>query len=61
MDVIPAIITIALTVFWLFMLADFVKNERIHGNDRIFWLIGFIFLSLLTAGYYYFTQYDKRR
>jgi hypothetical protein len=28
-------------------------------NVRLDWMVAFIFLSILTAGYYYFTEYNK--
>jgi hypothetical protein len=39
------------------MIHDMVTNSKIQGNDRIFWLLGFLFLGVLTAVYYYFTEY----
>jgi hypothetical protein len=59
MGIISLVISAVLTIFWLFMLLDMLKNDGIKGNDRILWFVGFVFLSLLAAGYYYFVQYKR--
>lgn len=30
-------------------------------NIRLDWIFAFIFLNILTAGYYYFTEYSRHR
>jgi hypothetical protein len=60
-EAVPFIVPIALSAFWIWMFADFVlKPERIPANQRILWLIGFIFFNVLTAGYYFFTVYRSK-
>ena len=48
----------ALTILVL-GLKDVYSNERINSNERIMWLIGFIFI-LPIVGILYFPTYRKR-
>lgn len=57
---IPLCIAVPLIAFWFWMFRDMLQNDYIAGNVRVIWLIGFIFASVLTAGYYYFTEYRIR-
>lgn len=61
MGLIASALSLVLAVFWFFMMLDMVVNKRIKREDKVLWLIGFIFLSILTACYYYFTKYDRSR
>ena len=57
----PSIISLAAIVFWAWMFWDFINNPKISPDERLFWFVGFVVLSILTAGFYYFTQYEKKR
>jgi len=50
--------TFALTILVLGM-KDVYANEKINSNERIMWLIGFIFI-LPIVGILYFPTYRKR-
>jgi hypothetical protein len=56
---IPLIISIPFIAFWIWMFWDFTQNPYIPSNARVYWLIGFVFPNILTAGYYYFNQYSR--
>ncbi|HSX31350.1 MAG TPA: hypothetical protein VLE99_05525 [Candidatus Saccharimonadales bacterium] len=58
--VISLAISIPLVIFWAWMFSDMTENYRLAPQERQTWLILFIFLSIFTAGYYYFTQYRDR-
>lgn len=57
---VPLIIVVPLVVFWVWMAYEFTQNDRIPPNERFVWIFGFVFLGILTAGYYYFTVYRER-
>jgi hypothetical protein len=59
MGLISFFVSVAVGIFWIWMFWEMINNDSIHGNARLYWLLGFIFLSLLAAGYYYFTEYSK--
>jgi len=46
-----------LLLFWLWMAIDFSSNPRIQNQLKPFWIIAFVFLNIITATYYYFTEY----
>ncbi len=52
-------IPLILLGFWAWMFFDFVANRRRPRDQEVWWLLGFIFLGLLTAIYYYFTIYRE--
>ena len=60
MPLVPVTILIPLIIFWIWMFSDMINNQSIPRDSRSFWLIGFIFVGILTAGYYYFTEYKNR-
>ncbi len=47
---------IALTIFWVFMIIDCVKNEPSTGNDRVVWLLVLFFLHVIGAVIYYYVR-----
>ena len=60
-QLIPLLVTVPLVVFWLWMFKDFANNYEIPRAVRTYWLAAFLFLNILTAIYYYFTEYDNGR
>jgi hypothetical protein len=66
---IPLIIIVPLIAFYLWMFRDMSNNDNLppcfinltNGRNLKFdWTFAFIFLNILTAGYYYFTSYRQR-
>jgi hypothetical protein len=62
------ILPFVLVIFWLWMFWEMTTNDNLPNcyftltagrNVRLDWMVAFIFLSILTAGYYYFTEYNK--
>lgn len=59
-----------LVLFWLWMFWDMANNEDAlpqcyvsltqNRNVRLDWMFAFVFLSILTAGYYFFVEYRPR-
>lgn len=49
--------------FWLWMFSDMMRQDDLPGGPsaRQYWTLGFIFLSLFTAAYYYVYVYRARR
>ena len=60
-SLVPLIITVVLFAFWIWMFWDMANNEDLPNNDRLLWTAGFVFLSLLAAGYYYLSEYKYRK
>ena len=63
-------VPIILVIFWLWMFWDMANNEDLptcyisltNGrNIRFDWMFAFVFLSILTAGYYFFVEYRPIR
>jgi hypothetical protein len=62
------LIPIVLIVFWGWMYWEMMHNENLppcyftltnRTNIRYDWMFAFIFLSIFTAGYYFFTEYKN--
>jgi hypothetical protein len=43
-----------LFVFWIWMLVDCLKNPRLHGTEKLIWVLVIIFLHWIGALVYYF-------
>jgi uncharacterized membrane protein (DUF4010 family) len=54
------IIVLPLIVFWLWMAWDLGGNDRMSGNEKLYWQLAFIFLNVFAAVYYYVYEYRKR-
>jgi predicted transporter len=46
-------------VFWIWMLVDCIKNDRLSSNERIVWVLVIIFLHALGALIYYLVGRDR--
>ena len=57
---IPITVTLAAAVFWLWMFYEMLHDYRMPPQVRQFYIVAFVFLSLLAAGHYYFNQYKNR-
>jgi hypothetical protein len=68
-QLIPVFIILPLLVFYFWMFWDMANNNALPGNPAVplrwppttkfAWTLAFIFLNVLAAGYYYFTEYKK--
>jgi hypothetical protein len=64
-------IPILLVAFWIWMFNDMLNNDDIPSSEppgfrwppqaKNQWIIFFIVFNIFTAGYYYFTEYNRRR
>ena len=54
-----AAISIAATVFWLWMLIDCLMNEP-SGNEKILWAVVILLTNVLGALLYYFIRRPQR-
>ena len=54
------LISIAATVFWIWMLVDCLSKEPSEGNDKIIWVLVIIFLQAIGALVYYFVRRPER-
>ncbi len=54
------VISLLITVFWLWMLIDCIKNEPDEGNTRVIWAVVIILLGGLGAIIYYFARRPDR-
>jgi len=53
-------ISLAITVFWVWMLVDCLTKESSEGNDKLVWAAVIFFLSGLGAILYYFIRRPQR-
>jgi cytochrome c oxidase assembly factor CtaG len=60
-NLIPMFIFVTLFVFWGFMVRDMFENPDIPQDQRLIWILCFLFFSFPTAIFYYFTRYKSRR
>ena len=60
MTVIPWIIILPLLAFWLWMARDMANNDNLSSNEKTYWIVAFLFLSVFAAVYYYVYEYRKR-
>ncbi len=59
----PAVvlISLAVTIFWLWMLTDCATNEPSEGNDKLTWLLIILFVPPLFGSLiYYFVRRPQR-
>jgi CDP-diglyceride synthetase len=53
-------IPLILLVFWAWMFWEMIHDNEIPERERTTWLVLFILLNVIAAGYYYFTYYRNR-
>jgi Phospholipase_D-nuclease N-terminal len=54
------LLSIAGTVFWIWMLIDCLTKEPSEGNDKIIWVLVMIFLPAIGSIVYYFIRRPER-
>jgi NADH:ubiquinone oxidoreductase subunit 6 (subunit J) len=52
---------IAVFVFWIWMLIDCIRNDRITNDERLIWVIVIIFINIIGAVMYYFLGYRQEK
>ncbi len=67
---IPMILLLPLTGFWLWMFSDMSNNDDLPGNSpepltwppstKYGWTLAFIFMNVFAAVFYYFYEYRSR-
>lgn len=55
-----SLIGIGLTVFWIWMLVDCIKNEPSTGNDKIVWVIVILLFHMLGSLLYLLIRRPQR-
>lgn len=65
----PLVIILLLLAFYVWMFHDMVNNDKFPSTtggpfrwppvSKYDWTVVFIFLNIVAAGYYYFTEYTK--
>ncbi len=58
---VPAVlISLAATIFWLWMLTDCASNESSEGNDKLVWVLIILFVPLFGSVIYYLVRRTER-
>ncbi len=60
LQLVPAVIGIVLAGFWLWMIVNLANNEYIPRETKNYYFIGFIFLNVFAALWYYLAEYRPR-
>ena len=56
-----ALVGLALTVFWIWMLVDCATKEPSAGNEKIIWILVIIFTHWLGALIYFLVRRPQRK
>ena len=55
------LLSLAVTIFWLWMLTDCATNEPSEGNDKLVWILVILFVPPLFGSLvYYFMRRPQR-
>jgi membrane protein DedA with SNARE-associated domain len=54
------LISLAVTIFWLWMLTDCASNEPSEGNDKLTWILIILFVPVFGSVIYYFFRRPER-
>ena len=46
-------------IFWLWMLVDCLKNPRLHGNEKLIWVLVVIILPFIGSLLYFFIAKEQ--
>lgn len=70
LQLLPLMILVPVELFWAWMFWDMVNNDNVSNQaapvswpptSKYNWMLAFIFLNIVAAGTYYFTEYKERR
>jgi hypothetical protein len=56
-----ALLALALTVFWIWMIVDCATKEPSQGNDKIVWIVIIIFTHWIGALIYFLVRRPQRK
>ena len=48
-EVILLVVSVLLVIFWIRMLLDCARNERLTSNEKVVWILIIVFLHVLGA------------
>jgi hypothetical protein len=54
------ILSLAITIFWLWMLTDCASNESSEGNDKLTWILIILLVPFFGSVIYYFVRRPQR-
>ena len=54
-------VALAGTAFWIWMLVDCIKDERITGNEKVAWVLVIALLHFLGSMIYFFAGRKPRQ
>lgn len=57
---IATMLSLAATVFWIWMIADCIMHEPSVGNDKLVWIILMICLPVIGSLLYFFLKRPQR-
>jgi membrane protein DedA with SNARE-associated domain len=57
---VSVLISLAVTIFWLWMLTDCASNESSEGNDKLIWILIILFVPLFGSVIYYLVRRPQR-
>ena len=57
---VPLLIALPLLAFWVWMLREMLRDERLEGSARSIWIIGFAVGNIVAAALYYMLHYRSR-
>jgi len=55
-----AVLGIAASVFWVWMIIDCATNEPAEGNDKLVWILIIVFTQRIGALIYYLVRRPQR-
>lgn len=53
-------LSLALTVFWIWMLVDAIQNKGLNDGEKIGWVLAIVFFHLIGSLLYLFIGRPKR-
>ena len=54
-------ISLALTVFWIWMLVDAIQNKGITDGEKVGWVLAIVFFHLIGSVLYFFIGRPKAK
>jgi hypothetical protein len=56
-----ALLALAFTVFWIWMLVAAIQNKALTDGEKVGWVLAIVFLHLIGAVLYFFIGHPKRK
>lgn len=54
------LIGLLMTIFWIWMLVDCIKNRSLNDTEKLIWVLVIVFLNGLGAILYFFIARSKK-